>query len=154
MPRHPRVGTVHPLRSLAVALLAGAVASFGWGWLQGDLQGGLFLVFPVLIGSGPWALLGMLLLFGAFVAWSVGVVREMEERGHHVERQEPAWSEPRDEPSDGEDGGFFSGGGIVLLGPIPIVWGSDERTTLWIALVALVLMVVALAWWWLAGGGM
>ncbi|WP_456466812.1 TIGR00304 family membrane protein [Methanopyrus sp.] len=43
-------------------------------------------------------------------------------------------------------------GGVILIGPVPVVVGSSPKMALLAALVALVLMVLALAWWWSVRG--
>ncbi len=45
------------------------------------------------------------------------------------------------------------GGGVVLVGPIPIVFGSDAQTAKWLIVLAMVLTILAFtlyfvaAWW-------
>lgn len=42
----------------------------------------------------------------------------------------------------GQDGPNVRGGGVVFLGPIPIVFGTDRNTTVTVAVLALLLIVV------------
>lgn len=125
------------LRVLALALLAGAVAAGAAGLATGQLEVALLLVFPIVYGTGPLGLLAVLLLIGAMLAWfasGVAAFRELEPR---------APSQPRAADAGERQGARH--GGVVLLGPIPIVWGSDPRTALWVALAALALALVAFA---------
>lgn len=143
-------------RAVGLVCLAGAAAALGWGALQGDLQVALFLVFPVVYGSGPWAVLGIGLLMAGFVAFFLGTAADLaqEPRRGTGTRRDPFGPEPdegRDEPwgegESGEDDSRFGAGGVVMLGPIPIVLGSDKRTTLVAMGLAVLLMALGLAWW-------
>lgn len=150
-------------RSLGLVCLAGAAASLGWGALQGDLQVALLVVFPVVYGSGPWAVLGIGLLMAGFVALLLeaasglpggppgrgpGHGRDPFEGGSG-EARESAWGE---EPGEPEAESGFRGGGVVMLGPIPIVLGSDGRTTMIVMALAVLLTALGLAWWVLVVG--
>lgn len=126
------------------SLLVGGLASIGYAGLQGDLDVYLLVVVPVVAGTGPWAALGLL---GAIVgliglAWtgrmhlggppggrgaaSEDAVREREGLDRSAERQ-------------------TSGGGVILIGPIPIAWGSDRSALAWLVGLGLLLTVVAVA---------
>jgi uncharacterized protein (TIGR00304 family) len=158
-------------RGLGLALLVGAVAALAWGGLQGDLQVALVLVFPVVYGSGPWAALGILLAMASFAAFAAdafsslprppeGSRRRGGDGGGEPRRADPGrdargaetgsvpWEE--DDGSDGSGGGF-RGGGVVMLGPIPIVLGSDKRSTMILLGLAVLLMAMGLAWVVLGG---
>ncbi len=45
---------------------------------------------------------------------------------------------------DGKDSGNFKGGGVIMLGPIPIGFGTDKETMLLAIILSIVLMVVGL----------
>ncbi len=42
---------------------------------------------------------------------------------------------------DGKDSGNFKGGGVIMLGPIPIGFGTDKETMLLAIILSIVLMV-------------
>lgn len=158
-------------RGLGLVLLAGAAASLGWGALQGELEVALFLVFPVVYGSGIWGLLGIGLLMGAFGAFFLDAAAGLPgappggrgRRGTGFgdepgagEPSRPGEARPREDPwagaGDQEEGGWLRGGGVVMLGPIPIVLGSDKRSTMVLMGLAVLLMALGLAWWVLVRG--
>lgn len=153
-------------RTLGLVCLAGAAASLGWGALQGDLQVALFLVFPVVYGSGPWAVLGIGLVMAGFVALFLDAAaslpgapppegrrpgRDPFGAGSREEAREETWPGAEPEAAD-EDGSWFRGGGVIMLGPIPIVLGSDKRTTMIVMALAVLLLALGLAWWVLVAG--
>jgi uncharacterized protein (TIGR00304 family) len=36
------------------------------------------------------------------------------------------------------------GGGVIMIGPIPIIFGSDPKTVKWLIILAIFLMIIAL----------
>jgi uncharacterized protein (TIGR00304 family) len=45
-------------------------------------------------------------------------------------------------------GSKFNGGGIVMIGPFPIVFGTDKKSVKTLMLLSIVLIVVVLAFMW------
>lgn len=131
--------------ALAAALLVGlGVVLLACAASLGEVTVMLVLVVPVLVGTGPWSFLGGLLLLGglvaAFWAWAsrgapeVGGARAPEPRG----RGSSAPPQLRATRRTGA-------GGFILVGPIPIAFGSTRAlaaTMLLLALAALALVLV------------
>lgn len=128
-------------------LLVAGLASLTYAGLQGELEVFVLLVVPVVAGSGPWAALGML----AAIAGAAGLVwtaaRESARQGPPggpAGRQAGRTEEARPE----REGGHrreTKGGGVILLGPIPIAWGSDRSTLGWLVGLGLLLTLAAVA---------
>lgn len=128
--------------------LCGGLASLVYAGLQGDLDVYLLLVVPVVTGTGPWAGLGLLAAFAglAGLLWTSATrytlggpaprSRDLEGR-----RGEPGGDARRQEGSEGTS---TRGGGVILVGPIPIVWGSDRSTTRWLIVAGIALTVAAI----------
>lgn len=144
-------------RGLGLVLLAGAVAALSWGATKGDLQVALVFLVPVIYGTGPWGVLGVLLFMGAVGAFAADAISEVprrppSDRGSGFppggdEAGRPGSAEPGHETGSGEDdGGWLRGGGVIMLGPIPIVLGSDRRTAMIAMGLAVLLMALGLAW--------
>lgn len=141
------------LRRLAGLVLAGGAALVAYAVWLGQAEVGLFVVFPFLVGHGPVALAGMVLLFAGFVAlffaFAVGPPAWPGDRGgwgpvHGPGRSREAAERGPEQPPEGDrSASRAEGGGVVLIGPIPIVFGTDRR---WAVLAALggVLLVLAL----------
>lgn len=114
----------------AIALLAASVAS-------GEAQIGLFLIFPFIIAWGPMAVAGVVMLLlamlCAFLAiWSAnGTALGQADGSEGAE----AMSAPRTERKFG---------GVVMIGPIPIAFGSDKKTAKTMMLLGIALFVVLL----------
>jgi len=116
-------------------LLAGLVC-IGVAVARGEATAFLVLVFPVVTGSGPLILAGILFsflgFFATFTFWPgrpIGVAAS-EEFAPATDTTGPAPTR--------------QWGGVVFLGPFPIVFGSDPRMTRMMLLVGIVLFVALL----------
>jgi uncharacterized protein (TIGR00304 family) len=110
----------------SIILLVASVAT-------GDGQFGIFVIFPFIVGSGPLAISGTALLFLAILCWFIGIWRTSK---YEI-----------DETATGDNAGTAQRnkfGGVVLIGPIPIVFGSNEKIAKNMLLLGVVLFVVML----------
>lgn len=111
------------LVSLLAVLAGGGLLAYAV--VTGQAEVGLFVVVPFVVGSGPVPLAGALLvmagMFGLFAASARSLGPEQPPRP--TEPSPTADEEPRTEA-----------GGVVMIGPIPIVLGSDRRTAILAAL--------------------
>ena len=125
--------------AIAIMLLIGGIALLGFSVAEGESSAGIFVVFPVLIGSGIWAFLGMMCIMGALIFGFMGIGARFAGFGDLDE------SEPRDQQGQGprqRTGPAVKGGGVMLIGPIPIIFGSDTKLTIVLAILAIIMMVV------------
>jgi uncharacterized protein (TIGR00304 family) len=122
------------LRTLGLALLVAGVIATVLGVLTGDIQVGLALFFIPYLQSSTWlGGLAILLIFAGivvlildgFYAINGQVIQEEDGRKSSAKRSKTEM------------------GGVVLLGPIPIVFGSNNRAAL-LALIAAAVFVMAL----------
>jgi uncharacterized membrane protein len=130
---------MRPTAGIPLALLAGGIGLLAYAVARGDASVALFLVIPVVYGASFEFFLGVVLLF-------LGLVTLPWALGYTVERAEPPDASPRKGTPPSEVGG------LILLGPLPIFFGSWRdvpRRTRWavagvgaMGLVALVLLVV------------
>lgn len=61
-------------------------------------------------------------------------------------------SGPADHSGSEDEGGRVKGGGVVIIGPVPIVFGSDKKTVkslLILSIVLTILVLVAMVVWYL-----
>ena len=124
------------VRLLGPVLLVVGVAALAVGFLQGEASLSLFVIFPVVTATGGWSALGILLLIAGFFAlvftWSPSVPAEAPPAAGSG-----GWP-PSAPPGSG---GRRRWGGIVFLGPVPIVFGSDAKVTRWMIVVGVLLFV-------------
>jgi uncharacterized protein (TIGR00304 family) len=98
--------------------------------ISGDTQAGFFLIFPFIIGSGVYATLGILLIVASFFLYLINLRNVTISHEPQNENSKPLKKENRVE-----------GGGIVLIGPIPIIIGSNWKITIILVIVAILILV-------------
>jgi len=94
---------------------------------SGEVKGGFFVVFPFLVGAGIYASLGILLIFLAFIMLIFGIFESFKEENFEIE--------PTEMPEK-----KIEGGGVVLIGPFPIVFGTNLRIALILIVLAIILV--------------
>jgi uncharacterized protein (TIGR00304 family) len=119
-----------------IQVLSAAICTIGIifvivGALQGDIHGGVFLIFPFFIGSGLYSFFGILLLMVSLLLFISGFTPRKS-----IPQQLPPNPETREEKPT------TKGGGIVLIGPIPIIVGSSWKIALTLILTTIVLSVI------------
>jgi uncharacterized protein (TIGR00304 family) len=125
-------------RNLILAAVLGFIGLMilAYSVLQGEANAGIVIIFPVFYGSGLFAFLGVLCIMGAMILGFVGYAEQAEKRQGH----EPG----SDGKGQGKSHGPVKGGGVVLIGPIPIIFGSDPKTAVVLVVFALIIMVAAI----------
>lgn len=99
------------------------------GVLTEEVQGGLFLVFPFVIGSGIYTTLGILLIIASFFLFMFNISTNPID-------QETQYTTKKTNSK-------IQGGGIILLGPIPIIIGSNWKITLLLITIAIIFILMA-----------
>ncbi len=111
-------------RKLSCLLFLGGVACIIAGVVTGEGEAGIFIIFPFIYGSGWLMLLGVALVF-----LSVGAFMFTALPSRTVGRMPPGRDPPHPEKK---------AGGVILIGPIPVVIASDKK-------LALALLIVGIA---------
>lgn len=132
------------LRALGWGLVAAGVVLLAMAWAQGNVRVFLVLVVPVVVVEGPLGVLAVLAVVAGLVAlfasaWAGAVGPAPPEHGQ---------GDAGDRPGPTAEASRRRSGGVVLLGPLPIVWGSDERTVRRLAWLAVTLLVATVLAWW------
>ena len=102
-----------------------AIFFFALGILFGDVQTGIFIAFPFIAGSGIYAFLGMIFLFVSILFFIFGFGVRYE-KGDMINREKTS----------------IKGGGVILIGPLPIVFGSNWKIAVVLMVVAIILIIV------------
>lgn len=103
----------------------------------GEADLSLFIIFPVFSGTTAIFLLGTSLIVSSFI---LGFVLIAWDSGALDERARAETSRT----SDGSQGRSVQYGGVVLLGPIPIAFGSNKKIALVMLVVGIVMAIVIL----------
>jgi uncharacterized protein (TIGR00304 family) len=113
-----------------LALIATAVAA-------GEADVSLVIIFPVFSGSSLGFLLGVLLIVSSFI---VGFILMATDNEKPEERTGAA----SDAMSSSEPRSRTEYGGVILLGPIPIAFGSNKRMALIMLVAGVILAIVVI----------
>lgn len=111
-------------RKLPLILFFGGLACIIAGIVTGEGRAGIFIIFPFVVGTGWLMVLGIVLIFLSIAAFLfTGLPWE----------NAPYMQPGREQPSRKK-----KAGGLILIGPIPIVVSNDKT-------LALVLLVIGVA---------
>lgn len=121
-----------------VGLFAAGVACIAASVLTGEAEVSLFLIFPVFSGSSGLFLLGTALIVFSFIAGFVLLMKGQLELASENPYAPDAGAGPERRKAKT---GY---GGVVLLGPVPIAFGSDKTMALAMLIIGVVFAVVAL----------
>ncbi len=130
------------LRRFAYLLLLLGGGLLIYGILIGEVQFVLFLIFPVFYGSGvipglsfTLIFLGFVLLFlEPFLSHKFSMNKEFFPVTYSPRKNASQISAEREMKTEKKYGG------LILIGPIPIVFGSDRDTVLVVVLIALLIL--------------
>jgi len=125
----------------ALALLVAGIALLAYAASTGEMQLYILAIIPIVQSSSPIALAGMALIFVAiFLAFfsMATPFAEMPER--------PAAPAAPQSAAPAQPAKKF--GGVVFIGPVPIVFGSDRKMAKWMLAVALVIVIVLIIGMW------
>ena len=115
-----------------ISLLCFIIAGFLFilGFLSEEVSGGFVIIFPIIIGTGIYSFFAMLLIIIGFITWFFGSVSINIEEEFKLSKSDENLPEKRK----------IKGGGLVFIGPIPIIFGSNWKITLVLMLVALIII--------------
>ena len=119
---------------LSILFFTGGLAFFAIGIFTGDVETGFFLVFPFFAGSGLYAVLGIALVFIAMLSFMFGFAStaaesidlQFEKNKHGIKNKKSV-----------------RGGGVILIGPIPIVFGSNWKIAITMMVLAILFIIFA-----------
>jgi uncharacterized protein (TIGR00304 family) len=117
---------------LSLICLILGIIFFSLGFYSGDTEAGIFIIFPFISGSGVYLLLGFIFIFTAIILYSFGFMRNIT--SYDSDDVDP--ENPEKKPS-------MKVGGVVLIGPIPLVFGSNWKIALALMVVAIILIIVS-----------
>jgi uncharacterized protein (TIGR00304 family) len=117
-------------------------------FISGEGKAGIFIIFPFIYGTGVTAMIGGILIMLSLIIFMLSFMSTLK-----TESLEETFSESvgeRGTPAKtrkikhGQTINKASSGGIVLIGPIPIIFGSNWKIALVLSLIALVIITVSL----------
>lgn len=125
------------LTAIAIGVLAAGIGLLGYSVGRGESEFHLVLIFPVLTGSGLFGFAGVLLLIaGMFLGFAsfAGIPWRFPPA--------PSAPSPAPTPPTGPGAPPKRFGGLVFVGPIPIVFGSDPQVSKAMLAVAVAVTII------------
>ncbi|MGC8585299.1 MAG: TIGR00304 family membrane protein [Thermoplasmata archaeon] len=105
------------------------------GILNRTINFGILVVFPFMYGYGIYAAIAFLLLFSGILLFFMSFFFDSQKyENYEIENKNP----------DIGNGKKIEYGGIILIGPIPIVFGNNERNVKILVILGIVLMIIVL----------
>lgn len=129
---------MHMRMIVPIALFAGGAACIAAAVATGEADVSLFLIFPVFTGSS-----GLFLLGTAFIVFSLITGFLFMVMGQ-LELATPVQTTGRDNEGPGPSPRDRRYGGVVLIGPVPIAFGSDSKIALAMLVIGIIVAIVAL----------
>jgi uncharacterized protein (TIGR00304 family) len=134
----------------AIGCLVGGVASLAAAVATNGAEIHLILIIPVVTGNSPLALLGIILIMAAiFLGFLAIAARQMDRVSDSLDEDpDISFSGPLPPAGKGATGSARSApsaGGVVFLGPFPVVFGSNQKVAKWMLVVAAVIVIVLVA---------
>jgi uncharacterized protein (TIGR00304 family) len=128
-----------PLRAVGALLITGGALLLLWALATGQASIALVVIIPIIYGTGPLVALSILMVFAGIVLVFMSMVvagPPDEGTGEGASHQGEDRTEVRRE-----------WGGVVLLGPVPIVFGSagalkDRRVLMALSVMSLIILVL------------
>lgn len=118
------------LHKLSLLSFIGGFIFFLIGALAGEVEVGFFLIFPFLVGSGIIPTFGIILIFISILLFIFGfAIRE-----DYFNEQSKRTGEIKDKK-------IIRGGGVILIGPIPIIFGSNWKITIIMMILAVLIIL-------------
>ena len=120
------------VRGVGIALLIVGLVTTVWSVYSGLTRFYLVVIVPVFSSDNVFGMLPLLAIFAGIVLMALGPAFD-EYEPYPAQMGESA-------TADGNDAGRTKVGGVVLIGPIPILFGSDKKMTLMAAAIAIMIL--------------
>lgn len=118
------------IRKIGTGLLVSGIILYVVLAIFGLVRAGIFIIFPFLISTNPLALIPFFMILAGFVLLAIPPFRGYKE----------GWDSPGNHDEGGKEEKKF--GGLILIGPIPIIFGNDRRIVYILAAIAAVIILI------------
>ncbi len=127
---------LRPVVWLPVLIFAAGVICIAAAVAEGEADVSLVLIFPVFTGSSGLFFLGTALIVLSFFVGFVMLAMGQMEMG----RVQKELGQPAEQPVERRT----RYGGVVLIGPVPIAFGSDRNIAVLMLIIGIVLAILVL----------
>ena len=105
--------------------------------LSGELHIGFIVIIPIIIGSGFYAFIGFLLIFLSFIFFFIGRI-SLNIPTNSMNKKETPQTQKN-----------IQTGGVILIGPIPIIFGSTWKVALLFGGIGILLLLLMIYMYYL-----
>lgn len=123
---------------LGIPLFFASIILIGYDVLLGNGKILLVIFVPVFYGNGVYFMVGAICLVTAIFLAMIGSIMRTIVPADGERRNDYAYQPQTIKKTK------IAGGGIVFIGPIPIIISADKRTAIFLAIISLVSMFVML----------
>ena len=128
---------LRPIIWVPIAVFVSGIACIAAAVASGEADVRLFLIFPVFSGSSWLFILGTsLIVLSFFVGFAMIAIG-----GTGADRSQPGSVEPRSPATTQRKTTY---GGVVMVGPIPIVFASSKNMAIFMLIIGIALAMVFL----------
>lgn len=131
-------------QAIGVILLTTGIIFLILSGIDGKSKVGVFFIFPYFYGTGVYALIGVLCVMFGLIIFVFGKFESFFEIDEDLEKEIYLKYPKVDKKIVDKK---IKGGGVIFIGPIPIIFGSDAKTTIIIIVLALILTALGFIIW-------
>ena len=124
---------MNKLQLFAIIFFLGGIILLIHGALSGDITAGVFFIFPYLISRNVIPVVGGIFLFFSIVLYMLSTSYHIYD-GPHEEKDDYLHDDKKKKRS--------ISGGVIMIGPVPIVFGSNWKIALLLLLVSLLFIIL------------
>jgi len=112
-------------RNASIAIFIAGIAFIFASFLIGEARAGLFIIFPFIYGTGIFMFIGIILILIAMLVFAFSFPSEFIHEGEYEIKEKK--------------------GGIILIGPIPIIITGDRKLALLLVIISIIFISFFLA---------
>ena len=126
----------------AICLAILGFALFAVDVAKGNAKAGILLIIPFIMGGGIYSLLGIICIIGAFILFYFGMVKSAEALNGYLTGGDADTGGQFAEPDSAKTGKEKRFGGVILIGPIPVIFGSDKKSMIIAVALAAIFLII------------
>lgn len=122
---------------ISIIILCLSCVFFYLAFLNDELTVGIAVIFPFIIGTGSYAFIAFLFIIIAFFLFSYGLILK---RNDIVYNENIHLFSARS--SNKQVDTKVKAGGLIMIGPIPIIFGTSKKITIGLIVVAIIFILI------------
>jgi uncharacterized protein (TIGR00304 family) len=129
---------MNKLTFLSLLFLLLSFVCFLISYVEGDLQVGMIIIIPFILGSGYWSVLGVLFFIFSIFLFSLNSFRKF----HSISDIHDDLISRGDECGRRTPKSKVKLSGLLFIGPIPIVFGNNKKSVVLMIMIGLIFLLL------------